>query len=72
MMRSFYEYVARRGAARAGQAGKQHIRPLAEWIAHSLRRPPVAGDSVPLGSATLVVRGVREGRICAVGLGLPE
>jgi hypothetical protein len=32
----------------------------------------VAGDSVALGSATLVVRGVREGRICAVGLGLAE
>jgi cell volume regulation protein A len=46
--------------------------PLAEWIADSLRRPPVAGDSVALGSATLVVRGVREGRICAVGLGLAE
>jgi potassium/hydrogen antiporter len=46
--------------------------PLAEWIADSLRRPPVTGDSVPLGSATLVVRGVHEGRICAVGLGLPE
>jgi potassium/hydrogen antiporter len=46
--------------------------PLAEWIADSLRRPPVAGDSVPLGGATLVVRGVREGRISAVGLGLPK
>ena len=46
--------------------------PLAEWITESLRRPPVAGDSVPLGSATLVVRSVSEGRISAVGLGLPE
>ena len=46
--------------------------PLAAWIAHSLRRPPVAGDSVPLGSATLVVRDVAQGRISAVGLGLPE
>ncbi len=46
--------------------------PLAEWIADSLRRPPVVGDSVALGSATLVVRGIREGRICQVGLGLPE
>jgi cell volume regulation protein A len=45
---------------------------LAEWIAESLRRPPVVGDSVPLGSATLVVRNVRDGRICGVGLGLPE
>ena len=46
--------------------------PLAEWIADSLRRPPVAGDSVPLGGATLVVRDVRRGRICAIGLGLPK
>jgi NhaP-type Na+/H+ and K+/H+ antiporter len=46
--------------------------PLAEWIAHSLRRPPVAGDSVPLGSATIVVRDVAQGRISAVGLGLPH
>jgi cell volume regulation protein A len=46
--------------------------PLADWIAQSLRRPPIVGDSVALGSATLVVRNVRNGRICAVGLGLPE
>ena len=46
--------------------------PLAEWIAVSLRRPPVVGDSVPLGPATLVVREVSDGRISAVGLGLPE
>lgn len=45
---------------------------LADWIAGRLRRPPVVGDSVSLGSATLVVRNVRDGRICAVGLGLPE
>ena len=45
---------------------------LADWIADSLRRPPVPGDSVPLGSATLVVREMRAGRICAVGLGLPD
>jgi hypothetical protein len=32
----------------------------------------VAGDSVPLGSATLVVRDVAQGRISAVGLGLPD
>jgi potassium/hydrogen antiporter len=46
--------------------------PLADWIVESLRRPPVAGDSVCLGSATLVVRDVHEGRICAIGLGLPQ
>ena len=46
--------------------------PLAEWITDSLRRPPVAGDSVLLGGATLVVRSVNGGRISAIGLGLPE
>ena len=46
--------------------------PLADWIAEQLRRPPVAGDSVALGSATLVVRDLRKGRISAVGLGLQE
>jgi cell volume regulation protein A len=53
-------------------APSQAELPLAEWIANSLRRPPVAGDSVLLGSATLVVREVHEGRICAIGLGLPK
>jgi cell volume regulation protein A len=56
------------GLAAPPQAGL----PLADWIADRLRRPPVVGDSVSLGSATLVVRNVRDGRICAVGLGLPE
>ncbi len=46
--------------------------PLSEWIAVTLRRPPVVGDSVALGSATLVVRKVRDGNISAVGLGLPD
>lgn len=46
--------------------------PLADWVTATLRRPPVAGDSVPLGLATLVVREVTEGRISALGLGLPE
>jgi cell volume regulation protein A len=46
--------------------------PLADWVADSLRRPPVVGDSVALGGATLVVRGMREGRICDIGLGLPD
>jgi cell volume regulation protein A len=44
---------------------------VAEWIETQLRRPPVAGDSVPLGAATLAVRAVHEGRITRVGLGLP-
>jgi len=46
--------------------------PLADWMAAELRRPPVAGDSVTLGSATLVVRELAEGRISRVGLGLPD
>jgi cell volume regulation protein A len=45
--------------------------PLAEWMAVALKRPPVVGDSVPLGSATLVVRDFRDGSICSIGLGLP-
>ena len=44
---------------------------LAAWIAAELRRPPVPGDSVRLGAATLVVREVLEGEIVGVGLGLP-
>jgi cell volume regulation protein A len=46
--------------------------PLGDWLRAELRRPPVAGDSVPLGTATLVVREVQDGRIARVGLGLPE
>jgi cell volume regulation protein A len=45
---------------------------LADWMAHALRRPPVAGDSVPLGAATLVVRALQDGRISRIGLGLPD
>ena len=33
---------------------------------------PVAGDGVALGSATLVVRELTDGRISRVGLGLPD
>lgn len=44
---------------------------LGEWMAAELRRPPVAGDSVALGAAVLVVRGIEDGRIASVGLGLP-
>ena len=46
--------------------------PLGDWMAAELRRPPVAGDSVTLGSATLVVRELDQGRISRVGLGLPD
>lgn len=45
---------------------------LGEWIATALRRPPVAGDTLQLGHATLVVRELRDGIITRVGLGLPK
>jgi potassium/hydrogen antiporter len=46
--------------------------PLAEWMSVALRRPPVVGDSLPLGAATLVVRELDGGRITRVGLGLTD
>lgn len=45
--------------------------PVGEWLARTLDRPPVVGDSVPLGPAVLVVRALVQGRITGVGLGLP-
>ncbi|MBK6715193.1 MAG: potassium/proton antiporter [Burkholderiales bacterium] len=45
--------------------------PLGHWMAAAIGRPPVAGDSVRLGPAMLVVRELREGAITRVGLGLP-
>lgn len=45
---------------------------VAAWLAAEIRRPPVAGDSVRVGPATLVVREVMAGRINRVGLGLDE
>ena len=45
---------------------------LGDWIAAALRRPPVAGDTLRLGNATLVVRELRDGIITRVGLGLPK
>lgn len=44
---------------------------VADWMTRCLDRPPVVGDAVPLGTATLAVREVQRGRISAVGLGLP-
>ncbi len=44
--------------------------PLADWMAAALHRAPVAGDTVPLGPMTLVVREVAGGRITRIGLGL--
>jgi NhaP-type Na+/H+ and K+/H+ antiporter len=43
---------------------------LGDWVVAELRRPPVPGDSLRLGRATLVVRAVEGGRITAIGLGL--
>jgi cell volume regulation protein A len=43
---------------------------LADYMADTLQRAPVAGDSVTLGNATLVVREFAEGRIQRVGVGL--
>jgi len=43
---------------------------LAQWMAAEIRRPPVPGDSLRLGPATLVVRDVQGGRITAIGMGL--
>jgi len=45
---------------------------LGDWITAALRRPPVAGDTVQLGGATLVVRELSDGVITRVGLGLPR
>jgi cell volume regulation protein A len=45
---------------------------LASWMTAELRRPPVAGDTVALGAAVLVVRELTDGRITAIGLGLPD
>jgi NhaP-type Na+/H+ and K+/H+ antiporter len=39
-----------------------------DFMADALGRPPVAGDQVPLGGASLVVRAVQGNRISAVGL----
>jgi cell volume regulation protein A len=51
---------------------EQSSSSLADWMTSELRRPPVAGDSVSLGSAVLVVREVTEGNISSIGLGLRD
>ncbi|MEO7852705.1 MAG: potassium/proton antiporter [Rubrivivax sp.] len=43
---------------------------LAKWMTAELRRAPVAGDTVALGPATLVVREVEGGKILGIGMGL--
>ncbi len=45
---------------------------LSDWMVQTLRRPPVPGDSVTLGAATLVVREMDGARILKIGLGLPQ
>lgn len=46
--------------------------PVGQWLAQAVGRPPVAGDRVRLGSATLVVRALEQGQISGVGLILEE
>jgi potassium/hydrogen antiporter len=41
---------------------------VAEWMAHKLRRPPVAGDGVDWGNAHFAVRGMDGKRVAQVGL----
>jgi cell volume regulation protein A len=45
-------------------------QPVGEWMARALKRPPVVGDRVPLGPATLIVRDLEGSRITGVGLSL--
>ncbi len=42
----------------------------ADWLAGELRRPPVPGDTVGLGTAVLVVRAVQGRLISRIGIGL--
>ena len=44
--------------------------PLSDWMVSELRRAPVAGDMVRIGSAVMVVRAVANGKISSIGLGL--
>ncbi len=46
--------------------------PLGDWVASKLGRPPIAGDSVQIDTATLVVRKLVNGRISSIGLSLEE
>jgi cell volume regulation protein A len=43
---------------------------LSDWMVSELRRAPVAGDMVRIGSAVMVVREVANGKISSIGLGL--
>jgi len=78
--RQFYGDFTLRGDARMGDLaalyalpvdpGMAHLR-LAQFLAAQLRRLPVAGDRVRLGSIEFVVREVRDGDIASVGLRIP-
>jgi len=43
-------------------------RPVGEWLTTALGRPPVVGDNLRIGAATLSVRAMEGPRITAVGL----
>jgi len=43
---------------------------LGQWLTEELHRPPVVGDSVPLGQAELSVRAMEGGQIRRVGIRL--
>ena len=47
-------------------------QPLGSWLADTIKRPPVVGDRVALGRATLIVRALDGSRITRVGLKLGE
>ena len=44
---------------------------LGPWMSSALGRTPIVGDEVPLGAATLVIRGMADGDITLLGLKLP-
>jgi cell volume regulation protein A len=53
-------------------APQDESQPLGVWMRNELRRAPVAGDVVKLGSAEFVVRLVEDGKISSIGLGFPS
>jgi len=46
--------------------------PLADWMARALGRPPIVGDRLGLGTATLAVREMQGAKISRVGLKLED
>jgi len=48
------------------------VQSVGNWMSKEIGRPPIAGDTVDLGTAKLVVRSMQDGRIAAVGLGLEK